>query len=168
MSLPNIEIVVGNYYEPLCHTGCTWCQNYAYLCEGIIFKGWCPWDVFTTEEEKQRIMEVRCLLEKYNNFEVLKFYGNNLEKIKEDLEKKKDKEDYEENMKAFEKALKTPIEEMKKYLEENFPHYQDDEIETYFHRIERKQYELDEEEDDDYMDNEDITREDSDSDDLPF
>jgi hypothetical protein len=57
---------------------------------------------------------------------------------------------------------------MKKYLEENFPHYQDDEIETYFHRIERKQYELDEEEDDDYMDNEDIIREDSDSDDLPF
>lgn len=74
MSLPNVEIVVGNYYEPLYHTGCTWCQNYAYLCEGIIFKGWCPWDVFTTEEEKQRIMEVRCLLEKYNNFEVLKFY----------------------------------------------------------------------------------------------
>ena len=93
---------------------------------------------------------------KYNNFEVLKFYGNNLEKIKEALEKKKDKEDYEENMKAFEKALKTPIEEMKKYLEENF-HYQDDEIETYFHRIERKQYELDEEEDDDYMDNERIS-----------
>lgn len=128
--LSNVDIVCGNVYDPICHTGCSWCQNYAYLCCGIIAKGDCPWDVFKTEEEYQKIKEVRCLQKQYNNFEVLKFYDNDIKDV--NFQSVKDEQRLAELKADLEKAMNTSIEEMKEYLKEHFNSYEDKEIDYYF------------------------------------
>ena len=158
--IPTVEIVCGNYFEPLCHVGCTWCQNYAYICEGMILRGECPWGRFETEEEIQKIKEVRFLMQKYNNFEVLKYYGYETDDF--DFSDISDPERLQELKSSLEKAKGTALEEMKEYVEKEFSSYQDEEIDSYFKSLTSEETKQDEEEHIVEVDS------DEDLDDLPF